>query len=211
MVMRSQLIEKYYPELPEERVSMLHSLADLYMKWNKSINVISRKDIDNVFDNHILHSLCIARFIPFSSNSKIMDLGTGGGLPGLPLAIYYPDCHFTLVDSRSKKLKVVEEIVKALQLENVEIIHARAEELELKFHYVVTRAVAPISKLIAWTKNNYIRNEPSGLICLKGGDLREEIDLAPFRSKYKMYDLDFMTELSFYQEKKLLFIPFPFR
>lgn len=172
------LIRTYFPDLTDVQLEQLSSLPKLYAEWNSQINVISRKDIQSLEERHILHSLAIAKFIHFTPGSRILDIGTGGGFPGIPLAIYFPECHFTLCDSIAKKMKVVDGIVEALDLTNVETHVGRAEKIEGKFDFIVSRAVAPLPELLKWTynkiskdKKNVLRN---GWICLKGGDLVEE-------------------------------------
>lgn len=174
-----ELLLRYFPELTPQQTEQFASLQRVYSEWNERINVISRKDIDNLFERHILHSLSIARFIKFLPGSKIMDLGTGGGFPGIPLAILFPGSRFHLVDSIGKKLKVVEAVKEHIGLNHVFTFHARAEEMEYRYDFVVSRAVAPLPELLKWTKGKYatksahpIRN---GLICLKGGDIADEI------------------------------------
>jgi 16S rRNA (guanine527-N7)-methyltransferase len=172
------LIRTYFPDLTDDQFLQFNKLPELYTEWNAHINVISRKDIQLLEERHILHSLAIARFIHFVPGTKILDIGTGGGFPGIPLAIYFPECRFTLCDSIAKKIKVVDGIVEALNLSNVQTHVGRVEKIEDKFDFIVSRAVAPLPELLKWTYNkirkeqrNVLRN---GWICLKGGDLVEE-------------------------------------
>jgi len=172
------LIRAYFPDLTDAQLLQLGKLPELYAEWNSQINVISRKDIQSLEERHILHSLAIARFIHFAPGTHILDIGTGGGFPGIPLAIYFPECHFTLCDSIAKKMKVVDGIVEALNLSNVQTHVGRVEKIEGKFDFIVSRAVAPLPELLNWTYNK-IRKEQrnamrNGWICLKGGDLVEE-------------------------------------
>jgi 16S rRNA (guanine527-N7)-methyltransferase len=167
------IILKYFPDLTEHQKNKFIALGPLYEEWNSKINVISRKDIENLYQNHILHSLAIAKFIKFKAGSKILDLGTGGGFPGIPLAIMFPDVQFLLVDSIGKKLTVVDEVAKATGLINIQIHHGRVEEIKKQqFDFVVTRAVATLDKLIAWTRNKIsLKHQnalPNGMIALKG-------------------------------------------
>ena len=174
-----EVIRKYFPHLTEVQSAQLKQLTTEVLEWNTRINLISRKDTDQVAVHHILHSLVIAKFITFSEGSAILDLGTGGGFPGLPLAILFPECVFLLVDARGKKIKAVNAMIESLGLENVEARHVRAEELREHFDFVVTRAVAPLNQLMQWTARRYSRQQrnalPNGLIALKGGDLTEEL------------------------------------
>jgi 16S rRNA (guanine527-N7)-methyltransferase len=204
------LIKKYFPGLNELQLHQFEKLPALYKEWNEKINVISRKDIDNITLHHILHSLAIAKFILFQPGTEILDIGTGGGFPGIPLAIFFPECKFTLVDSIGKKIKVVDEISKNIGLKNVTAIQSRAEEVKFQFDFVVSRATAPLDDLVRWSKGkmklkrqNDLKN---GLICLKGGDLDEEIRY--FVKKVSISPLnDFFSE-DFFKTKKLVYLPF---
>ncbi len=184
-------------------------LKPLYELWNAQINVISRKDIEALYERHVLHSLGIYRFVPFQPGSRILDIGTGGGFPGIPLAIMQPDVNFVLVDSIGKKIKVVNEVVQSLQLKNVVAYHQRAEMAEGKFDFVLTRAVAELSQLMTWSQNKISKNQlnaiPNGLICLKGGDLKEELKAAG-RSAQVFELSDYFNE-EFFESKKLVYVP----
>lgn len=174
-----EIILKYFQNLSQNQIEQFSELGPLYAEWNEKINVISRKDISNLYEHHVLHSLSIARFVQFTDASKIMDLGTGGGFPGIPLAILFPQCRFHLVDSIGKKLKVVEAVKEATGLTNLFTFHSRAEEMDFQYDFVVSRAVASLPDLLKWTKGKYLpksRNKVrNGLICLKGGDIEAEI------------------------------------
>lgn len=202
-------IETYFPVLTKLQRQQFEALFDLYSEWNTKINVISRKDIQNLYTNHVLHSLAISRYIRFTPGTTIMDVGTGGGFPGIPLAIFYPDVHFLLLDSIGKKIKVATEVAKAVGLNNVETLHARVEDEKRQFHFVVSRAVMPLPELVKVTRKNISREQinalPNGIICLKGGDLTAE--LQPFRQAAEMVSLsDYFTE-PFFQTKKLVYLP----
>jgi 16S rRNA (guanine527-N7)-methyltransferase len=174
-----EIILKYFPHLSQTQIEQFSQLGPLYAEWNGMINVVSRKDIDNLYLHHVLHSLSIARFIQFTDATKVMDLGTGGGFPGVPLAIMFPQCRFHLVDSIGKKLKVVEAVKEATGLKNIFTFHSRAEEMDFQYDFVVSRAVAPLSELLTWTKGKYLPKGKNrihnGLICLKGGNMEAEI------------------------------------
>lgn len=181
------IISKYFPDLTEKQIKQFDQLKELYQYWNEQINVISRKDIDSLYERHVLHSLSIAKFTQFAPGSKILDIGTGGGFPGIPLAILFPEVQFTLVDSIGKKIKVVDEVCKVLELKNVKAIHGRAEKIKEQFDFIVSRAVTSLSEFKHWIRNkgsktqkNYLKN---GVIYLKGGDLKQEIKLSGLNCK----------------------------
>lgn len=201
-------IAQYFPELTQAQRNQFTQLDPLYKFWNSQINVISRKDIDNLMVHHVLHSLAIAKVIQFAKGTSIMDIGTGGGFPGIPLAILFPNCKFALVDSIAKKTKVTSEVVKAIGLQNVEVITARAEELKQEWDFVVSRAVAPVPKLMAWVKKNIhpggINNLPNGLICLKGGDIKEE--LKPYHKWVTKWNIADFFEDDYFIEKYVIHI-----
>ncbi|MDZ4751266.1 MAG: 16S rRNA (guanine(527)-N(7))-methyltransferase RsmG [Flavobacteriales bacterium] len=206
--MSISVIQKYFPKLDDEKLSKFIELAALYEDWNSKINVISRKDMDHFYERHVLHSLSIVKFTGFKDGSKVMDLGTGGGFPAIPLAIYYPEVHFTAADSIAKKIKVVEEISKALGLQNLTAVNGRAESVKAKFDFVLTRAVADLPQLVQWSRqlmsaknNNAI---PNGLICLKGGDLSEE--LKPFKKQAQVYELKSWFDEEFFETKKIVYL-----
>ncbi len=197
------IISKYFPDLTEKQVEQFAQLGDLYQHWNAQINVVSRKDIDELYVRHVLHSLGIAKVLSFKPKTKILDVGTGGGFPGIPLAILFPECEFVLVDSIGKKIKVVNEVAQALRLQNVKAYHKRAEEVEGQFDFVVTRAVAQMKKFLPWVKGklkaesfNSIKN---GVLFLKGGDLAEEIEESG--KKVEVFPLTHFFNEDFFETK----------
>lgn len=202
-------ILKYYPNLSEKQKKQFSALYELYLDWNSKINVISRKDIENLYERHVLHSLGIAEFIKFKAGSKILDVGTGGGFPGIPLAILFPDVQFTLIDSIRKKIKVGQEVSNAIGLKNIELKHLRIQEEKEKFDFVVSRAVMPLEDLIKLCKKNISPKDknaiPNGLICLKGGELEKEVH--PFRNIAEIYDLSESYKGEFFETKKVVYVP----
>ncbi|MCG8696937.1 MAG: 16S rRNA (guanine(527)-N(7))-methyltransferase RsmG [Bacteroidales bacterium] len=202
-------IISYFPELSEAQQAMFGQLTELYTHWNQQINVISRKDIDSLTTRHVLHSLAIAKYLDFQPNTHVLDVGTGGGFPGIPLAIMFPECSFKLVDSIGKKIKVVNEISMALGLKNCEAEQCRAEKVKGKFDFVVSRAVAPAPKIIAWTKSRFIQKStnsiPNGYIFLKGGDLDEE--LKDFTDICETVPINKHFNEDFFETKKIIYIP----
>ncbi len=205
-----ELIQKYFPNLTEEQTRQFAALYDLYTDWNSKINVISRKDITNLYEHHVLHSLGIARIIRFTPGTRIMDLGTGGGFPGIPLAILFPEVQFHLVDSIGKKIKVASEVATAIGLKNVTFRHCRAEEEKQKFDFVVSRAVMPLTDLLKIIRKNIeVKNQqnilPNGLICLKGGELEREA--LPVRNKTTFFDLKDEFSEEFFETKKVVHVP----
>ncbi len=200
-------ILKYFPNLTEEQKVQFAALDALYHDWNAKINVISRKDIDNLYEHHVLHSLGIAEIIRFTPGSKIMDLGCGGGFPGIPLAIMFPDTHFLLVDSVRKKITVCQEVVNALGLKNVETRWCRAEEIKEKFDFVVSRAVMPLVDLIKIIRKNISPRQqnglPNGLICLKGGELEHEV--LPVKNTSDITPLSDFFEEEYFETKKVVY------
>jgi 16S rRNA (guanine527-N7)-methyltransferase len=190
-----------------EQFSMLKSL---YEEWNKQINVISRKDTENFYERHVLHSLGIAKVLNFKKGTKILDVGTGGGFPGIPLAIMFPDCEFLLVDSIGKKIKVVNEVAKALGLKNVRGIHERAEKVDSTFDFIVSRAVTQMPEFITWIKNKISKIStnklPNGILYLKGGDLTEE--MKQVKQWHKEYNLKDYFEGEFFETKKVIYVKF---
>lgn len=202
-------IATYFPELTVHQKKQFEALYDLYMHWNARINVISRKDIENLYLHHVLHSLAIAKYIRFTPGTRVMDVGTGGGFPGIPLAIFFPDVKFLLLDSIRKKIGVADAVAREIGLANVELIHARVQDEKRKFHFIVSRAVMQLPELVRDTRKN-ISNEqinalPNGLLCLKGGDLAQEI--APFQQIVEITELSGYFQESFFQTKKLVYLP----
>ena len=207
--MNYKLITNYFPSLTDRQKEQFAALDALYHDWNSKINVISRKDIDNLYEHHVLHSLAIAELIRFKPGTSIMDLGTGGGFPGIPLAIMFPEAKFHLVDSTKKKILVCEEVSKALGLENVTTQWCRAEEVKQKFHFVVSRAVMPLPDLVKIVRKNISKEQinalPGGLICLKGGELEQEAK--PFGKAAQITSLSEYFKEEFFQTKKLVYLP----
>ncbi|MFN6036890.1 MAG: 16S rRNA (guanine(527)-N(7))-methyltransferase RsmG, partial [Bacteroidota bacterium] len=204
----SEKILKYFPNLSDDQKNKIKSLEDIYKFWNAQINVISRKDFDEFYLRHVLHSLSIAMKFKFTPGTKIMDLGTGGGFPGIPLAIFYPDVHFLLTDSIGKKIKVVNEVAASLNLQNLTAAHSRSEDIKEKFDFIVTRAVAEFDQLIKWTRNKFSKEEKNsnlnGLICLKGGDLEQE--LSNYKSKVEIHNITDFFEETFFETKKIIYL-----
>jgi len=201
------IILKYFPDLTAEQKIQFAALYDLYTDWNSKINVISRKDITNLYEHHVLHSLGIAQVIRFRPGTRIMDLGSGGGFPGIPLAILFPESHFHLVDSIGKKVRVASEVANSIGLKNTTFCHERAEEEKQKFDFVVSRAVMPLADLIKIIRKNIAsegRNTlPNGLICLKGGELANET--LPFKQRTVIWDLKDYYKEEFFETKKVVY------
>lgn len=204
------LVFKYFPRLSDNQADQFNRLGPLYASWNQSINLISRKDIESLYERHILHSMAIARFIEFKPGSSVLDVGTGGGFPGIPLAICFPDVDFTLLDSIGKKIKVVDKIRQELNLENVKTRCDRVENLTEKFDFITARAVTKITPFYTWTKSKIISSFtselPNGILYLKGGDLTEE--LSNLKVPYKLIELKVFFKESYFETKKLVYIPF---
>ena len=203
-----EIIEKYFPALSERQKEQFTALGTLYPEWNAKINVISRKDIDNLYEHHILHSLGIAKVIQFTDNTTLVDVGTGGGFPGIPLAIMFPNCHFHLIDRIGKKVRVATEIANAIGLDNVTFRHAGIEEEKQKFDFAISRAVMPLPDLEKLVRKNISPKQrnamANGLICLKGGNLEGE--MAPLRKRLLDFDLtDYFSE-EYFESKKVLYV-----
>jgi 16S rRNA (guanine527-N7)-methyltransferase len=203
------ILLKYFPDLSARQQEQFAALQALYADWNSKINLISRKDIDNLSERHLLHSLGIARIINFRPGTALLDVGTGGGFPGIPLAILFPDSRFCLIDSIGKKIKAAAAVAEAIDLKNVELKHLRAEEEKGKYDFVVSRAVMPLADLLKLTQKN-IRKEqqnalPNGLICLKGGEMQAE--LYPYRNRATVYDLSSEFDEEFFDTKKVVYVP----
>ena len=209
MEIKSELVQRYFDGLSEQQIAQLDQLYALYSFWNAQINVISRKDIDELYERHILHSLGIAKFISFTPGTRVLDVGTGGGFPGIPLAILFPEVQFHLVDSIGKKIKVVTEVAAALGLKNVKASHLRAEQVTDKYDFVVSRAVTRLIDFYPWVKGKFIKDSknaiPNGILYLKGGDLAEEI--AESRLKAELYPLSAYFQEAFFETKYVVYIP----
>lgn len=204
-----QIITKYFNKLSEEQIQQFAKLKDLYRDWNAKINVISRKDIDNLYEHHVLHSLAIGKFIHFKPGTTLLDFGTGGGFPGIPLAILFPECKFKLIDGTGKKIMVATEVAKAIGLNNVNAVHLRGEEEKGKFDFVVSRAVMPLPDLAKIVTKNISKKQsnalPNGIICLKGGDLQAEIK--PYSNIAEIAPIRNWFEEEWFKEKNILYIP----
>jgi 16S rRNA (guanine527-N7)-methyltransferase len=203
-------ILKYFPDLTETQKQQLSALYDLYAEWNQKINVISRKDIENLYEHHVLHSLAIAKFINFRPGTKILDLGTGGGFPGIPLAILFPDCQFKLIDGTGKKIRVATEVAQAIGLKNCQPVQLRGEEEKGLYDFVVSRAVMPLPDLMKIVKKNISRKEqrnalPNGVIALKGGDVQHETQ--PFKRIVEVVDISTWFQEEWFKEKHLIYVP----
>lgn len=208
MIADEKLITHYFPHLTATQIKQFEALKELYFFWNNQINVISRKDMDNFYERHVLHSLAIAKVMAFENNTKVLDIGTGGGFPGIPLAILFPECDFLLVDSIGKKIKVVQEVTKAIDLKNVKATHERAEKINEKFDFIVSRAVTAMPTFLTWTKNKFLSENknsfPNGILYLKGGDLTEEF--ASVKNKFQFFDISTYYTEEFFETKKVVYL-----
>ena len=204
--MSSEIILKYFPNLTDQQKSQFQQLETLYKEWNEKINVISRKDIDEFYERHVLHSLGIAKIMEFADGTKVLDIGTGGGFPGIPLAILFPNVEFTLVDSICKKITVVNAVAESLGLKNVKAYHERAEKIKDKFHFVVSRAVTQMPVFLRWLKGKFEKEQfnpkHNGVLYLKGGDLGEELA----GIKCEIYNLKDQFEEEFFDTKKVVYL-----
>jgi len=207
-----EAILKYFPDLTKDQISQFEQLEYLYKDWNAKINVVSRKDIDELYLRHVLHSLGIAKVISFKSGSKILDVGTGGGFPGIPLAILFPECQFVLVDSIAKKIKVVDAVVEVLGLTNVKTFHSRVEDIKGEFDFVVSRAVTTMPTFVSWVKVKVTKtqhnNLKNGILYLKGGDLTEELQNYKTVTTYNLSE--YFTE-DFFETKMVVHLPIKFK
>lgn len=208
--MNSEIILKYYPNLDTKQIIQINQLYDLYVFWNKQINVISRKDIDMLYERHILHSLAIAKIIQFLPGSKILDVGTGGGFPGIPLAILFPESSFTLVDAIGKKIKVVNEIIKEAEISNAVGLHIKANQVNEKVDFVISRAVTRLKEFYPWVNTKFLKNShhhlKNGVLYLKGGDLNEEI-LESGLKDVALHPIKEMFEEAFFETKFVVYFP----
>ena len=204
------LILKYFPKLTERQREQYAALLPLYEDWNAKINVISRKDMCNFYEHHVLHSLAIAKVMQFKTMAEVLDVGTGGGFPGIPLAIMFPDANFYLIDSVGKKIKVVQDVVQQLGLKNVRAEQIRAEQVDGDFDFIVSRAVTTLSEFTGWVKgkvsDTHYHKLRNGILYLKGGDLTEE--LAPFRKKVRTWNISDFFEEEFFETKKVIYLSF---
>lgn len=204
-----QIISKYFSSLTETQTKQFSMLQDLYNDWNAKINVISRKDIQQLYEHHVLHSLAIAKFIRFKNGTNILDFGTGGGFPGIPLAILFPECQFTLIDGTGKKVRVAQEVATTIDLKNVETKHIRGEEEKGKYDFVVSRAVMPLPELIKIVRKNIAKQQknvfPNGIICLKGGSLADE--LKPFVNIVQVTEISNWFTEEWFQTKQVVYLP----
>lgn len=206
--MNEEIIFQYFKDINDEQRAQFRALGPLYQEWNAKINVISRKDIDNLYMHHVLHSLGIAKVVNFRQGSNILDIGTGGGFPGIPLAILFPDCKFKLIDSIGKKTRVAAAVANAIGLKNVVVEHRNVIEEKNKYDFVVSRAVMNASDLVKLIRKNVSKEQrnalPNGLICLKGGDMTEEV--APFKNHSEIWDLKSYFDDEFFDTKKVMYI-----
>ena len=206
--MSLNLVTSNFPNLSQDQIDQLSKLKSLYEYWNNQINVISRKDTDNFYERHVLHSLSIAKIIQFTDGTKIMDVGTGGGFPGIPLAILFPKCQFLLVDSIGKKIKVVREIAESLNLDNIRTLHSRVEDVDEQFDFVISRAVTAMPKFIKWTKGKFLKQNnnllKNGILYLKGGDLEDE--MATVKKAVQIFELNDTFKTEFFETKKVVYV-----
>lgn len=210
--MKAEIIFNYFPELSKLQQEQFLQLEDLYKDWNQKINVVSRKDIDELYLRHVLHSLGIAKVHQFKAGTSVLDVGTGGGFPGIPLAILFPETQFTLIDAIGKKIKVVNEVVDGLKLTNVTTVHGRVEELKTQFDFIVSRAVAVMPTFVHWTKGKIkkdsLHERKNGILYLKGGDLAEE--LQGYKTT-QIFELQDYFKEDFFETKKVVYLPLKFK
>ena len=207
--MNAEIIYKYFPHLSDEQITQFAALGELYRDWNAKINVISRKDIDYVYEHHVLHSLAIAKIINFRPGTSILDFGTGGGFPGVPLSILFPDCKFKLIDGTGKKIRVAQEVCDTIGLKNCSPTHLRGEDEKDKYDFIVSRAVMPLSDLVKLMRKNISKTQqnslPNGVICLKGGNLQNE--LQPFHKIVETTDISQFFSEEWFKEKYVIYLP----
>ena len=205
----AQLISRYFPDLSDTQRQQYEALDTLYREWNEKINVISRKDIDNLYKHHVLHSLAIAKAIRFRPSTRILDFGTGGGFPGIPLAILFPDCEFKLIDGTGKKIRVAQEVCNAIGLKNCHPEHLRGEDEKGQYEFIVSRAVMPLPDLVKIVRKNIAKEQrnalPNGILCLKGGDLQAEI--RPFHKIVQTTDISAFFSEEWFKEKYVIYLP----
>lgn len=203
------LIREYFPEFSDVQIALFDKLEEKYKEWNAKINVVSRKDIDNILERHILHSLAIAKFFAFKKGVSVLDVGTGGGLPGIPLSIAFPNARFHLIDGTQKKIKVVDDIIQSLGLTNVTCAAMRSEEVKGTYNFVVSRAVTAFPRFVEMTRHCVAKesmySKKNGILYLKGGDFQEEI--SPFGNRLKVFNVDDVFEGDFFQTKKVIYLP----
>lgn len=208
--MTSKIIQSYFHNLTQKQIEQFDALFELYQTWNAQINVISRKDIDLLYERHILHSLGIAKVIDFAPQTQVLDVGTGGGFPGIPLAILFPETQFLLVDSIGKKIKVVNEVALAIGLNNLKAIHSRAEQVNQNFDFIVSRAVTQLKDFYPWVKGKFLKQQknalPNGVLYLKGGDLTEELKASQIKN-IKLYSLTDYFKEEFFDTKFVVYFP----
>ena len=207
--MNAEIIYKYFPHLSDEQITQFAALGELYRDWNARINVISRKDIDHVYEHHVLHSLAIAKIINFRPGTSILDFGTGGGFPGVPLSILFPDCKFKLIDGTGKKIRVAQEVCDTIGLKNCSPTHLRGEDEKDKYDFIVSRAVMPLPDLVKLMRKNISKTQqnslPNGVICLKGGNLQNE--LQPFHKIVETTDISQFFSEEWFKEKYVIYLP----
>ena len=207
--MTAEIIQKYFPQLSDEQRQQFDALDALYRDWNTKINVISRKDIDQLYEHHVLHSLAIAKIINFRPGTRILDFGTGGGFPGVPLSILFPECQFKLIDGTGKKIRVAQEVCNAIGLKNCQPTHLRGEDEKDKYDFIVSRAVMPLPDLVKLMRKNISKTQqnalPNGVICLKGGQLESEI--APFRRVAEVQEISQWFKEEWFREKYVIYVP----
>lgn len=205
-MMTTAILKKYFPEITPQQEEKFEKLEQLYFEWNEKINVISRKDMESLYEKHILHSLGIAKIMEFSPGTKVLDIGTGGGFPGIPLAILFPEAQFTLIDSIGKKITVVQAVAEGVGLKNVTAIHGRAEKLKEKFHFVISRAVTQMPEFLRWLKGKFekeqFNSKHNGVLYLKGGDLGEELA----GIKCEIFNLKNYFDEEFFETKKVVYL-----